>query len=582
MRYALAAILSLMMTATALAHGGAYRLPPPVPRIPTPGGGLPTPTPTGGRGGVATPAHPGQLPTGPGGGLNRPPPPPAKDPVTWTSWWLFNGERLLQVRRTVEARRTATGGDTAPAVEWRDKAIEALLEALGDKHQDVSTGAALALGKSGDRRALLPLMKALKNERSDKTLREAAALALGMLADEEGRVLLTETLLDRRESTRLRAFAAFGLGLTRSPAAVPGLASVMRNQKEKTGPRAAAFLAAGHLGDEVLVPLVERALGKKGKSLGKYVQACAAHSAGRLDQPSSVKVLLKAATRRSPYVRRSVILALGRVGETDGKDVYNALTFLAKNDKDPASRAYATIALARTGRPEASGTLLRIVENAKLASHRGFALLALGVLARECDDAALSEKIGSFLRRGLASGRLSHDLRGALVTALGVMRDRPSVPRLIKILEKKGNPTLRGQVAVALAMIGDRDALPALRKNLNPKGESRLLRDVALAVGLLGDSESTRRLVDLVRDAKSEWVRGNAALALGRIGGSEAALAMIEVLADKRTSSPTRGMGAVALGHMLDEREIPALVALVEDLDYLLPLESIRELLTIL
>jgi HEAT repeat protein len=131
-------------------------------------------------------------------------------------------------------------------------------------------------------------------------------------------------------------------------------------------------------------------------------------------------------------------------------------------------------------------------------------------------------------------------------------------------------------------MIGDREALPVLRAALDPKGEASLLRAVSLAVGLFGDSESIRMLVTLVRDAKSEWVRGNAALALGRIGGPEAARAMIELLADDGSSSPTRGLAAVALGHMLDRREVPALVALVEDLDYLLPLESIKELLTIL
>jgi HEAT repeat protein len=389
-------------------------------------------------------------------------------------------------------------------------------------------------------------------------------------------------LLDHREPSRLRAFAAFGLALARSPAAVPGIASVIRDRREDADPRAAALLAAGHLGDEVLAPVVEDALVRPSSGLSSWESACAVAAVGRLGGSAALPILLKAAAHRDAFVRRSAVLALGRFPGGKGTKGFDALTYLAKSDDDRITRAYATIALARTRRPEASTTLLRIAEVAKDSSHRGFALLALGVLARECGDDALSEKVGAFLRRGLVKGRLSQDLEGAVVTALGVMRDRASVPVLLAKLEDDGNPELRGQVAIALAMIGDREALPTLREALDPKGPSELLRSVSLALGLLGDSESTRRLVNLVRHARSEWVRGNAALALGRIGGPEAARAMIAVLSDERSSAPTRGMGAVALGHMLDAREVPALVVLVEDLDYLLPLESIRELLTIL
>ena len=41
-------------------------------------------------------------------------------------------------------------------------------------------------------------------------------------------------------------------------------------------------------------------------------------------------------------------------------------------------------------------------------------------------------------------------------------------------------------------------------------------------------------------------------------------------------------MAAVALGHLLDTREMPVLAVLVQDLDYLLPIPVIQEVLTIL
>jgi HEAT repeat protein len=580
-------LLVAFLAADARGHGGVYRRPPDTPRIPTPGGPLPPITPPEKR--VPPTTTPPSTPTIPGQtpgrvGPVRPPPPPVSDPVDWEVWWMYNRDRFMEVRATLSRRRTETEATGASGGTWRDDAIRALLAALEDNHPDVSTGAAIALGKSADPRAEGPLLAALKNRRADRTLRESAALALGMLGGEKARALLTDVLLDGRDRDRLRGFAALALGIHGSPASVPAFARVVRDPKAPRDARAAALIAAGMLGDEIMAPVLTDALKGRFSRLDLDERACAADGLGRLGDAAALPVLTKAATHKKIQLRRAAALAIGRLRPVPGQGHggYSVLRHLAVSEKDRPTRAFATIGLARTGLPQAAVLLLDLANSARDASQKGFAILGAAVLARSTEDAALKERVASGLRSRLARGKLSQDLKGAAAAALGIIGDRASLPLLSKIVTGRGDPALRGHAAVALGMIGDREALPALRKALDRKGDPRLLREVALALGLLGDSESVRTLVELVREGKTEWVRGNAALGLGRIGGPVAAAAMTELLANSRASGPTRAMAAVALGHLLDEREMPVLAALVEDLDYLLPVPVIQEVLTIL
>jgi HEAT repeat protein len=575
-------LLVAFLATEAQAHGGLYRRPPGTPRMP--GGTLPPITPPEKIGPTTTPAQPPRLPGAvtpaprPGRGL----PAPAADPVDWEVWWMFNRDRYLEVRSTLSRRNTETEASDDAVATWRDGAIRTLIAALADRHPDVSTGAAIALGKSADPRAEDPLVAVLGNRKADRTLRESAALALGMLSSEKGRVLLTEILLDARERDRLRGFAALGLGIHGSSSSVPALAAVIRSKNAPKDARGAAMIAAGMLGDEIVASILSDALKGRLTWLDYYDRACATDGLGRLRDPAALSVLTKAAAHKQVRLRRAASLALGRLRPTEGNGAYNVLRHLAVNEKDRATRAFATIGLARTGLPQGSVLLLDLTSSASDVAQKGFAIMGAAILARETEDAALKERIASNLRSRLSRKKFSHELRGAAAAALGIIGDRASVPLLSKIVTKNGDPVLRGYAAVALGMIGDRDALPALRSALSRKGDPRLLREVALALGLLGDSESIRTLIELVRDGKTEWVRGNAALGLGRIGGPVAGSAMAELLADRKASGPTRAMAAVSLGHLLDMREMPVLAILVQDMDYMMPLPVIQEVLTIL
>jgi len=73
------------------------------------------------------------------------------------------------------------------------KAVEALIEALGDENSFVRCGAAEALGKTGDRRAVDPLIEAL-NDR-EVSVRRCALGALGGIGDPKASELVIDRLI---------------------------------------------------------------------------------------------------------------------------------------------------------------------------------------------------------------------------------------------------------------------------------------------------------------------------------------------------------------------------------------------------
>ena len=91
--------------------------------------------------------------------------PLVQDVRTWEDWaWVV---------RKAAAQVLGEIGDV--------RAVEPLIVALKNKHEDLRKTAAEALGKIGDARAVEPLRVALKDE--DRDVRKAAAKALGKIGD---------------------------------------------------------------------------------------------------------------------------------------------------------------------------------------------------------------------------------------------------------------------------------------------------------------------------------------------------------------------------------------------------------------
>jgi len=97
----------------------------------------------------------------------------------------------------------------AEALEKIEAKVERLIQDLKHESSGVRSGAARALGKIGDARAVEPLIQALKDE--DSGVRWGAAMALGDIGDARAMEPLLKAFLDKDEDGSVRAAAGVSL-----------------------------------------------------------------------------------------------------------------------------------------------------------------------------------------------------------------------------------------------------------------------------------------------------------------------------------------------------------------------------------
>ena len=115
-------------------------------------------------------------------------------------------EPLMGVLKDIGEDMLVRGSAANALVEIGEPAVRPLIKALRDEDVEVRWNAAAALGKIGDRRAVKPLIKALKDD--DIIVRLFAAGALGDIGDERAVESLIEELKDEGEDVRRNAAEA--------------------------------------------------------------------------------------------------------------------------------------------------------------------------------------------------------------------------------------------------------------------------------------------------------------------------------------------------------------------------------------
>ncbi len=205
---------------------------------------------------------------------------------------------------------------------------------LQDANEAVRHGAALALAKMADTRAVEPLILALRDE-SDG-MRKLAALALGQIGDSRAITALVNTLHDRDKW--VRGEAALSLGKIDDPAAVEPLLTALRDRSEYV--RRHAAMALGQLRDlRALEPLIA-ALGDSNEGVRRH----ATDALGELGE-TAVEVLIGALHERDALVRRGAAATLGMIADN------RAIDSLAEalRDKDTGVQTAAAWALQQLG-----------------------------------------------------------------------------------------------------------------------------------------------------------------------------------------------------------------------------------------
>lgn len=619
------------------AHGGNYRGPagqvPPSGRTPndptpppTPGGGT---TPGGGSvGGGTTPGGPpttapgpAGLPVGPrAGGPTGPAAGPRAGGTTpggrrkasraegferWEFWWAYNREPFLELKSKINQGGESTDSSdyllgkadkdnvqdtTRPtATVVRDKVIPTLVAAVSDSFFDVRAAAVIALGKVGEKSEIPAIMKAFRDE--NKQVRESACLALGILGDPEPIPQLVEIMNDSADGKRLlgrsnildrtRAFSAIALGLIGmnnlegSQAVLEPLLKILDQKEAAQDIPVAAITALGIMKAEKAVPRLLDII--KDPSVEELQRAHAVIALLKIGDKQVIPIIQQLTRDKDVQVRRSAIITLGRLADSEDKASINILRAEVERGRDPQSKNWALIALGQIGGADARTTILRALQTEQ-KSTQAFAGLGLAILSRNEGSSDENAKYVYEIFKDLKDD----SARAGMAISLGLMRYKEAKDDLAALVSGKGDADLRGYCAVALGLMDARDKMPEIKKVLDSRVDPDFQRSAATALGLMGDKEVVSLLTKVLRTAKTEYEISAAALALGYIGDVSAIDPLVAAVTDKGgVVDLARANATTALGIVGEDRPLPVLSVISIDSNYRALVDALNELFSI-
>ena len=438
------------------------------------------------------------------------------------------------------------------------------LRRLESNHPNVRTAAAEALGKLRDRRAVEPLIQALRGGCL------AAARALGKLGDPRAVEALIRELGNQDSEVRLAAAQALTwlreptwlasikgdcydfsrLGASGDPRAVEPLIKALDHYRPEV--RAAAAEALGELGDPRAVEPLMRALGN-----WRLDYLAATKALAKLGQ-SAVEPLIRALGSRNSDVCRAAAEALAELGDRRAVEPL----IQALRVQDGLGCCAAAEALGKLGDPRAVEPLIKALED-----HDPRVRTAAADALEKLGDPRAVEPLIKALK--------DHDpkVRAAAAEALGKLSKPRAVEALIRALgscgsdfrrevaqrlEMLGEPKWRGMVRgdyedfARLGASGDPRAFEPLIRALG-SGDTSVPRAAAWALGELGDLRAVEPLIRALGDPYP----GNshaAAQALGKLGepnwqvfvkGDEDDFARLGTSRDPRAVEPLiKGLGS--------------------------------------
>lgn len=441
----------------------------------------------------------------------------------------------------------------------RDVRIDALVAAgrLGDpkvlgqvlplmEHGEIRMreAATFTLGRSGDRRALPALLKALGNRPSVQTL---ACLGMAQIDDARATAAAIDTLRDTRREDATRAACAYAIGARRAGAGIPALLGALTDNRGEAQRLAAWSL--GQIGDgRALGPLIRAYYARAGRSADELVWAIArvggsgvqpAHNialdefpiAGNKYDPIAAVAGLPGPLPRPPAPGKLVVehaddIAKGLL-EALGEHRDVVVSVLADLDGAPAQLSL--------------GALSPPTVDAKVAAAYGKIAQAIApVIAAQLgsDDAkvrALAVSVYAKLDGGRATNLQGAD--AAIAKALGDPADQVRAAGMnavaVLALRRNASPTELVAAVVKVLKAGDwADRMVA-----------------ATALGKLGKLGDPAALIKAADDS-SGFVRTNVAAAVGGVPGGLDALLKLSRDGDKAV----RAAAARALGAVKDER----------------------------
>jgi len=341
-------------------------------------------------------------------------------------------------------------------------AVEALIAAMEDANPGVRAGAARALGKIGDTRAMDSLIFRLRYD-THAEVRKSAVWALHV-GHQQAINALIDALQDIDEWVR------FG-----------------------------AIIVLSKIGEPSVVPLIEAL-----QSSNLLVRANAAETLGRIGDTRAANALAEALFDIETHVWHQTAIALGRMG--DARAVHHLLTIVENENSDLRTKAIK--ALGQIGDVRAVDVLLDVTYQLEDRWMRLFAIEALGQIGdiRAVDalvDMAYDE---------------SRDLRTKAIVTLAEIDYTLALDALYYLATDRDVELHDQQTALfALGKRGDLRALEGLISLLRADTPPDLRMYAALILGDMGRVEAVESLFNTLKDATPE-VAAHATKALVKMG----------------------------------------------------------------
>ena len=451
-------------------------------------------------------------------------------------------------------------GGRVAANGWEHGAVpfSALVGALSDEDPGLRYRAAQSLGYRGEKRAVAPLLAALRRKGEDATVRAAIIIALGRLGDSAA-VPTLRTCLASEEIEELRADCAEALGRIGDPAMLPDLLATFAGDPSFLV-RSTIVDALGGFSDGRAVKLLAQLAGdRRNQSLARR----AVVALGRTGSPDAVPPLLRLlATTRSTPQRLAIVEALGRLKADAARA---PLAAIADAPGDPRLRTAAVIALGEIRDGESLPVLLQLLDD-PVAAIRLTAIRALAALGDRRANRAIADLVEREARRlsGLDNTALLAD-PAAVLTSLSLQLEG-----LRAIVELDPSAALDAILAAARRRSLARDSAISLRL---AEGFYEVRR---LALFVLGYSGAERARTFLAGAEglgdPDPRIRMVAVRSLGVLGGAGLVQRLAPFLAD--SSADVRRMAAIVCGRLSDASAIPLLAAALKDRNALVRREA--------
>ncbi len=509
------------------------------------------------------------------------------DPAAWPTWWRYNRDAYLDLKRIVRGLETRTGSDGfSLGAGQREKRIGGLRETT--VHTQVLPALQRTLRGGGSfeliRSSLLAMARVESSwgtaegttiefvtrfyltEEGNQETAEAAIVAMGVRADPAAAPTLIELLLDTDAGRELcdgepvdyrrRALAAYSLGL------------IGRANDDSSLRRDIAMALIANLEDNAFAPY--------------DTQLAALVALGLVPMDACQEPEGETSTKEpADHFCR-------------GRQLSLLLDYMVDQRRHTRLRAHAAVPLARLTasarerhRTNVTEWLLHLVQprSKEAPEVKQGAVIALGLLGDSDDDMLDVELRKSLTRIEKSGDRLASPL--ALI-ALARVAGRPGngendgearadVQELLLQKMARGRNGADGWAAVALGVFAHTmaehqqvvsdDVAQALRAKMARSGKSEDIAAPCIGLGLLRDGEAGEVLLRRLERSKNDLQRSSAALALGLVGAEQARDPMVAFLEDAESESDLFRSLSLGLRLLGDRSIVGRLVEVASETD---------------